>query len=143
MELGERLKVLFKDKNLTNKEIGVKTGVSEKSVNNYFSSKNLPNDIFFNSLRRIFPKLNFHWLFTGEGSMFDHSPDSITIPKKEVKSIYNSDDWSELKNLLIQRYEVELKGLRREVEQDKEIMNLQKDKIEYLTKELKRLKEMD
>jgi transcriptional regulator with XRE-family HTH domain len=69
MELGERIKKFMSAKNLTQRGLGDKIGVSDVTIGNYISGSNKPKYEFWLGMAKHYPEVNLVWLLTGEGEM--------------------------------------------------------------------------
>ena len=68
-KLGERIRLLRKELNLTQEEFGEKIGVKGNTVTGYERGSRSPSDSIINYICLIF-NVNQTWLRTGEGDMF-------------------------------------------------------------------------
>lgn len=150
-EFENRLKLLFESQNLDKKGVAEILNINLKSVYNILSGKTFPSKKIFNAIGNAFPKLNFHWLWTGEGEMFDATPDSISIPEKKIeRSIFTSEDFAilrEEKQEAIKQKEAYIEVLKEKLVLYEENSTLLKEvkanynkEINNLKKEIKELK---
>mgnify|MGYP002627251070 CR=1 FL=1 len=69
--LGERLKQIRTDKNLTQSEFGKLIGVTKQAIANVECGHSNPSIEFLNQLIEIF-SLNINWLISGKGEIFSN-----------------------------------------------------------------------
>ena len=69
MTLGERIKKLRKDKNLTQQEFATEIGSTQNVLANYETGRRNPSSSVINNICKTF-NINETWLRTGEGEMF-------------------------------------------------------------------------
>lgn len=67
--MNERLKILRKSLNLTQKEFGEKIGIKGNTITTYEKGIRTPSEAIIFSICREF-NVNENWLRTGEGEMF-------------------------------------------------------------------------
>lgn len=69
MEIKDRIKIIRKEKQITQVEFGKIIGVKGNTVTNYETGLRIPTDAVIKSICREF-NVNETWLRTGEGEMF-------------------------------------------------------------------------
>lgn len=70
MTFGERLLKAIQHYGDKQIDLAQKIGDDRSDrINNYVKDRNLPTVQFFLALNKVYPKLNLHWLITGEGDM--------------------------------------------------------------------------
>ena len=101
MTIGERIKVLRKEKNLSMEDFGAVIGMTTSSISLFESGKATPSDRTVLSICREFG-VNEHWLRTGEGEMFEQTRETVldrlaaeySLDKEQVSVIENFLDLS-------------------------------------------------
>lgn len=68
MTIGERIRLVRSDANLTQKEFAEKLEIKQNTVATYESGATNPSDRIISSISRLFG-INREWLLTGEGEM--------------------------------------------------------------------------
>lgn len=76
MTIGERIKVLRKEKNLSMEDFGSIIGMGKSAVSRIENGVNGTTDQTIRSICREFG-VNERWLRTGEGEMFEHTRASV------------------------------------------------------------------
>ena len=121
MKVGERLKIIRKDKNMTQKKfadfLGVsKTLVSQIEVSQIKASKNI---IF-----KICTKCGIRekWLLTGEGKMY-----SKASPKEELKNLLNSSGFESITPTLEELMKLDEKKIKKCIEVLKVVIDQEKN----------------
>lgn len=79
MELVDRIKVVMKVNNLSAAQMADDMGVQRSNVSHVLSGRNKPSFEFLNRLLTQYPKVNAHWLITGESQ----APDQTIAPPEE------------------------------------------------------------
>ena len=84
--IGHRLSLVIKAMRLKDYQFAEKYGISRASLSRYKSSERYPDPEFLEVLSR--DKINLHWLFTGNGSMYakDEFQELIQGKQAQVKS---------------------------------------------------------
>ncbi len=88
MTLGERIKKLRKDLNLTQQKFADQIGTTANVLTNYETGRRNPSASAFNNICKTF-NVNEKWLRTGEGEMF--YPTSETVIDKLVEEYHLGD----------------------------------------------------
>lgn len=91
---AERLKALIKSLKTNQLQISKRIGVQYTQTNSIANGRNKISRGYLEKLLSAYPKINSHWLLTGEGSMYQDynntSTDILEEPKNEYiqKSIF-------------------------------------------------------
>ena len=101
MTIGERIKVLRKEKNLSMEDFGAVIGMGKSAVSRIENGVNGTTDQTIRSICREFG-VNEHWLRTGEGEMFEQTRETVLdrlaaeygLDKEQVSVIENFLDLS-------------------------------------------------
>lgn len=101
MTIGERIKVLRKEKNLSMEDLGAVIGMGKSAVSRIENGVNGTTDQTIRSICREFG-VNEHWLRTGEGEMFEQTRETVldrlaaeySLDKEQVSVIENFLDLS-------------------------------------------------
>lgn len=101
MTIGERIKVLRKEKNLSMEDFGSVIGMGKSAVSRIENGVNGTTDQTIRSICREFG-VNEHWLRTGEGEMFEQTRETVldrlvaeySLDKEQVSVIENFLDLS-------------------------------------------------
>lgn len=101
MTIGERIKVLRKEKNLSMEDFGSVIGMGKSAVSRIENGVNGTTDQTIRSICREFG-VNGHWLRTGEGEMFEQTRETVldrlaaeySLDKEQVSVIENFLDLS-------------------------------------------------
>lgn len=131
MDLKDRFLHFLKTVNLSQKELGEKTGYSQQSLSKFFTggTKSLKSDLFI-SLSKHYPTLNLNWLLLGEGEMFLVSPkDHFQRSKQEEVIKENLDLTAEIEKL-----QLEINDLRRLLETKESLITTKEELIVLLKK---------
>lgn len=101
MTIGERIKILRKEKNLSMEDFGAVIGMGKSAVSRIENGVNGTTDQTIRSICREFG-VNEHWLRTGEGEMFEQTRETVldrlaaeySLDKEQVSVIENFLDLS-------------------------------------------------
>jgi len=88
MLIQERLQLILKMHNLTPSAFADKLGVQRSNVSHVISGRNKPSLDFLEKIILNFPRVNAHWLLTGQMST---SPEVKLETKKEKVSIVENE----------------------------------------------------
>jgi len=88
MLIQERLQLILKMHNLTPSAFADKLGVQRSNVSHVISGRNKPSLDFLEKIIVNFPRVNAHWLLTGQMS-------TVTEVKPEVKKVEETNDSKE------------------------------------------------
>lgn len=83
-----RIKAVRESLKLSQREFGEKLGVSRDVISNIEYGRVQPKELFLKHICQLY-RVNEHWLKTGEGEMFDESPEE-TSKLDEALSIFKS-----------------------------------------------------
>lgn len=72
--MSNRIKVVRETLKLSQREFGEKLGVSRDVISNIEYNRVPPKDLLLRHICQLY-KVNWHWLETGEGEMFDGNPE--------------------------------------------------------------------
>ncbi len=110
---AQRFKQLRKAVGLNQQEFGDKLEITQSSVSQIESGKNLPSTSILEKLVEIFPKINKQWLYHGEGEMFlDSIPPSPSTPRMQGPGVFTIGGDSPLAQKEYQRLQAENDMLR-------------------------------
>jgi transcriptional regulator with XRE-family HTH domain len=70
MSIGQRIKELIKEKDISVQKFASIIGQAEKSVYNYANGKTMPKADVLQKIISSYPDVNSNWLLTGQGPMF-------------------------------------------------------------------------
>jgi len=88
MLIQERLQLILKMHNLTPSAFADKLGVQRSNVSHVISGRNKPSLDFLEKIILNFPRVNAHWLLTGQMST---SPEVKLETKKEEKGVVEKE----------------------------------------------------
>ena len=89
MEIKDRIKLIRKEKKITQVEFGEIIGVKGNTVTNYETGLRSPTDAVIKSICREF-NVSEKWLRTGKGEMFLKTPDTLI---EQLQQKYSMDDF--------------------------------------------------
>lgn len=72
-DVGKRIKILRKNKGMTQLELAEKLGLKANTITSYETGVRVPSDSVILSICRMF-RVSESWLRTGDGEMFDPDP---------------------------------------------------------------------
>lgn len=84
--ISNRLKLIRKEKHLTQQDLGDALGVSKQAIANIESNHNYPSIELICKLIENF-KINSNWFLVGEGKMFIENKPSATDDELEQKVV--------------------------------------------------------
>lgn len=104
MDFNDRLRIFFKQKGLTQKEVGEKLGYSSTHVNYYFTDR-APNWKFLLKLKNEYPDADLNYLAVGEelreNSQAEVKEPGVAYVKKSTKILEDIEaKITELKSVL-------------------------------------------
>lgn len=144
MSVGQRIRKLIKQDDLTQEAFSTKVGITRQTVNNAIKGKNLPSGDVLNKIAEAYPYLNMRWLLTGEGTMFMLSNESdIEINNYGSNNSFDKMAGGDLialeENNFQMQYEnntlrIKLESLRKEMASKDKIIALQEELINTLRK---------
>lgn len=85
MLIQERLQLILKMHNLTPSAFADKLGVQRSNVSHVISGRNKPSLDFLEKIILNFPRVNAHWLLTGQ--MSSGSELKLEVKKEEVDDV--------------------------------------------------------
>ncbi len=88
MLIQERLQLILKMHNLTPSAFADKLGVQRSNVSHVISGRNKPSLDFLEKIILNFPRVNAHWLLTGQMST---SPEVKLEVKKEEEAVVEKE----------------------------------------------------
>ncbi len=103
-EIGHRIKDLMYAKDINQRELGEKLGVSHTTVRNVVLGITKPRYEFIESLLHTYPEINKEWLMEGKGEMFKGAE-----AKSEESTNTDGGSISDYINSLYERQIAELK----------------------------------
>lgn len=86
MDLIDRIKVVMKVNQLSATQLAEEIGVQRSNVSHVLSGRNKPSFEFLNKLLTRFPKVNAHWLITGQSQDVSGSPEMDAERREERQS---------------------------------------------------------
>lgn len=98
MLIQERLQLILKMHNLSPSAFADKLGVQRSNVSHVISGRNKPSLDFLEKIILNFPRVNAHWLLTGQMST---SPEVKQEMKKEEESVVKKEVSIEATNDLV------------------------------------------
>lgn len=97
--INERIRLLYKNENLTLKMFGTKLGVAQGTLNNMFSRHTSPSFDIIYKIAKTFPHYSLVWLITGCGNMLvDTTPvnkENPLLMAGDEQAIYEKTDYRE------------------------------------------------
>jgi transcriptional regulator with XRE-family HTH domain len=138
---ASRFKQLRKAAGLNQQEFGEKLEITQSSVSQIESGKNMPSTSVLEKLVEIFPNLNKQWLYHGEGDMFLDTTPPTPAAQRLISSgsVYGESgnrDWQRLQaenDMLKARIELieetndDLYRKRKELERENEKLRVDKE----------------
>jgi|GEM_PF-3976778 len=136
---AQRFKQLRKAAGLNQQEFGEKLEITQSSVSQIESGKNMPSTAVLEKLVEVFPNLNKQWLYHGEGNMFlDTTPPTPAAQRIMPSNVFgdNTRDWQRIQaenDMLRARIELieetndDLYRKRKDLERENEKLRLDKD----------------
>lgn len=95
MLIQERLQLILKMHNLTPSAFADKLGVQRSNVSHVISGRNKPSLDFLEKIILNFPRVNAHWLLTGEMST---GPELETEAMKVARNVVKNEASVDTKN---------------------------------------------
>ncbi len=137
---AQRFKQLRKAAGLNQQEFGEKLEITQSSVSQIESGKNMPSTSVLEKLVEIFPNLNKQWLYHGEGDMFfDTTPPSPAAqrmlsstaiyglgetPNRDWQRLQAENDMLKARMELIEETNDDLYRKRKDLERENEKLRL-------------------
>ncbi len=78
MSIKERIQSIIKMNNLTSSAFADKLGVQRSNISHILSGRNKPSLDLLEKIILNFPRVNAHWLITGEVKKLDDKSEGIT-----------------------------------------------------------------
>lgn len=86
MELIDRIKVVMKVNQLSASQLADEIGVQRSNVSHVLSGRNKPSFEFIHKLLVRFPRVNAHWLITGQSQPENEDSTEINRPSPKEQS---------------------------------------------------------
>ena len=80
--MNKRLQQFLTAENISQAQFAETLGVARASVSHILSGRNKPGFDFLESMIRHYPALNFEWLLTGRGRMYDTAKTALDAPAR-------------------------------------------------------------
>jgi len=100
MSIQERIQMILKMHNLTPSAFADIIGIQRSSVSHVITGRNKPSLDFLEKIIRNFPRVNAHWLLTGQTSS-----EEVRIESKDEKSEPETKETIEEKPVLVKTVE--------------------------------------
>ena len=81
--MNSRLQQFLVAENISQAQFAETIGVARASISHILSGRNKPGFDFLESMIRHYPNLNFEWLLTGRGKMYNNAksaPEALAVP---------------------------------------------------------------
>ena len=85
--MNKRLQQFLAAENICQAQFAETLGVARASVSHILSGRNKPGFDFLESMIRHYPALNFEWLLTGRGRMYDSAKPASEAPARPVSPL--------------------------------------------------------
>lgn len=85
--MNKRLQQFLTAENISQAQFAETLGVARASVSHILSGRNKPGFDFLESMIRHYPALNFEWLLTGRGRMYDTAKTALDAPVRPVSPL--------------------------------------------------------
>ena len=85
--MNKRLQQFLAAENISQAQFAETLGVARASVSHILSGRNKPGFDFLESMIRHYPALNFEWLLTGRGRMYDSAKPASETPARPVSPL--------------------------------------------------------
>ena len=85
--MNKRLQQFLTAENISQAQFAETLGVARASVSHILSGRNKPGFDFLESMIRHYPALNFEWLLTGRGRMYDSAKPASEAPVRPVSPL--------------------------------------------------------
>ncbi len=85
--MNKRLQQFLAAENISQAQFAETLGVARASVSHILSGRNKPGFDFLESMIRHYPALNFEWLLTGRGRMYDSAKPAPEAPARPVSPL--------------------------------------------------------
>jgi transcriptional regulator with XRE-family HTH domain len=124
MSIGQRIKKVIKNYDLSQENFATKIGVTRQRIGNIVNDKNQPNAELLAEICEKFESINARWLLTGKGYMFEYGYEANKV--QEEIPVYKKDEISVLKSAL--------EDCRKEKERAWEMVNWLQGQVDELKK---------
>ena len=85
--MNKRLQQFLTAENISQAQFAETLGVARASVSHILSGRNKPGFDFLESMIRHYPALNFEWLLTGRGRMYDSAKPAPEAPARPASPL--------------------------------------------------------
>lgn len=85
--MNKRLQQFLAAENISQAQFAETLGVARASVSHILSGRNKPGFDFLESMIRHYPALNFEWLLTGRGRMYDSAKSALEAPVRPASPL--------------------------------------------------------
>ena len=85
--MNKRLQQFLAAENISQAQFAETLGVARASVSHILSGRNKPGFDFLESMIRHYPALNFEWLLTGRGRMYDGAKSALDAPARPISPL--------------------------------------------------------
>ena len=90
--MNSRLQQFLVAENISQAQFAETIGVARASISHILSGRNKPGFDFLESMIRHYPNLNFEWLLTGRGKMYNNARSTPEAPAAPVSPLSASDE---------------------------------------------------
>ena len=101
MLIQDRIRLIMKSGNLSASDFASKIDVKPSNLSHVLSGRNKPSLDFLEKVINAYPNVNASWLITGETREGEFEGIEESTPKKETKTISNSNDSRELERIIM------------------------------------------
>lgn len=85
--MNTRLQQFLAAENISQAQFAETIGVARASVSHILAGRNKPGFDFLESMIRHYPNLNFEWLLTGRGKMYDNAKTASDAPVEPISPL--------------------------------------------------------
>ncbi|MCR5352571.1 MAG: helix-turn-helix transcriptional regulator [Bacteroidales bacterium] len=85
--MNKRLQQFLAAENISQAQFAETLGVARASISHILSGRNKPGFDFLESLVRHYPAVNFAWLMTGQGKMYDNAKSATEPTAKPISPL--------------------------------------------------------
>lgn len=90
--MNSRLQQFLVAENISQAQFAETIGVARASISHILSGRNKPGFDFLESMIRHYPNLNFEWLLTGRGKMYNNARSAPEAPAVPVSPLAASEE---------------------------------------------------
>lgn len=90
--MNRRLQQFLAAENISQAQFAETIGVARASVSHILAGRNKPGFDFLESMIRHYPDLNFEWLLTGRGKMYERAKSASEAPVEANTPLPDSDE---------------------------------------------------